>query len=335
MEHSALVRIGLIGCGRIGTAHASVLREVEGALLVAVADVEPERAATLAQEHDAQVISDPNALIDLEDIDAVVVAVPTHLHAPLTLRAAAAGKHILCEKPMAMSVEEADQMLSAVAKNRVVLMVGHDLRFSRHYREAKAAVASGRIGRPLALTAERLSGASDTSWRQWIRRRGEGLGAFDALIHDLDVALWILGPVSAVSAGGVRGAGGTWDHVQVLLKHTNACTSTIEASLMVPPSFPFSSCLRLVGEDGTLVRRFVGGRSFRDAGMDSGLILYIDDAPPQVLVPPSPDHQEAIRQELMTFVQAVRTGRLPDEALPDEARAAQALAARVETALGP
>jgi predicted dehydrogenase len=327
------VRIGLLGCGRVGTAHARALRGVSDARLVAVVDREPERAAAVAEGHSARVLGQAGDLIDSADVDAVIISLPTHLHAPFTLQAVAAGKHVLCEKPMAMSVTECDAMMSAAAAHGVVLMVGHDLRFSAPYREAKAALASGMIGRPLAFSAERLSGASATTWRRWIRHAGEGLGALDALIHDLDVALWFFGPATTVSAHGARGPGGTWDHVQVLLNHVYGCASLLEASLMVPPSFPFTSSLRVVGDEGTVIRRFVGGRTFRDAGVDTGLVLYRGESPPQVLAAPAPDSEASLERELATFVQAVRTGYLPQEAQPATARAALALAEQVGAAL--
>ena len=162
------------------------------------------------------------------------------------------------------------------------------------------------------------------------QRAGEGSGAFDALVHDLDVALWLIGPVENVHAGGSRGAGGTWDHVQVLLRHMDGCSSAIEASLLVPPGFPFTSSFRIVGERGTLSRRFVGGRSFRDVGEDTGLLFYTGEGPPAVLVPPARDEADPLRLQLAAFVRAVMSGRPPEDAPPEAARAALALALRIE-----
>lgn len=333
MTPPSLVRVGLAGCGRIGALHARALRAADAARLVGVVDLEPQRSAAVAGESGARVFPDLEALIAAPDIDAVLVALPTHLHAPVALQAIRAGKHVLCEKPMAADLDSADQMLAAAAAHGVVLMVGHDLRFSRCYREVRDAVASGRIGRPLAFTAERLSGAAGTTWHTWIRRAGEGSGAFDALVHDLDVALWLIGPVAEVHADGSRGPGGTWDDVHVLLRHVNGCSSAIGASLLVPPGFPFTSSFRIVGEAGTLSRRFVGGPSFHDAGEDTGLLFYTGERPPAVLVPPAPDEADTLRRQFAAFVRAVMSGRPPEDAPPEAARAALALALRIERLL--
>jgi predicted dehydrogenase len=327
------VGIGLLGCGRIGMAHARALETLAAARLIGVADPEQDRASAAAERYGALVFESPEDLVACGQIDAVIVAVPTHLHAALTVQAASAGKHVLCEKPMAMTVEECDNMLSASAARGILLMVGHDLRFSAHYRGAHAAIQSGRIGRPLSLYAERLSGASATTLGAWIRQAGLGSGAFDALVHDLDVALWFLGPARAAGAHGTRGPGGTWDHIQALVLHSTGCSSMFEASLSVPATFPFASGLRVVGDEGTLVRRFVGGRTFQDPGTDTGLMLYRHGDAPAMLTPPDPNNQASLRRELATFIAAVQTGAPPPEANPETGRAALLLATNIAALL--
>ncbi len=333
MDSSGQVRIGLLGCGRIGIAHARALTGVPGAVLIGVTDVEPERAEAVARQYGATAFAGAGSLLESRDLDAVVIAVPTYLHASLTVQAVEAGKHVLCEKPMAMNLEQADRMIAAAACHGRVLMVGHDLRFSLHYRKARELVVSGALGRPRALAAERLTGAWGTSWKGWIARGGEGLGAFEALIHDLDVACWMLGPVEALNARGTRGAGGAWEHLQVLLMHADGASSMIEGSISVPPSFPFTNGLRIVGDQGTLIRRFVGGPSFTEPGTDTGLVLHRRDRDPQVVVPPMPGDQGTLRRELTAFVEAVRSGDPCADAPLEDARTAIALAMKVERAV--
>jgi predicted dehydrogenase len=324
-----LVGIGLLGCGRSGMGHARALGHVAGARLIGVADPEQDRASAVAARCGTVVFRSPEELMACGQVDAVIIAVPTHLHAALTLQAASAGKHVLCEKPMALTVAECDSMLSVSAARGIVLTVGHDLRFSVHCRNANTAIKAGRIGRPLCLFAERLSGASATTLRSWIRHAGLGSGAFDALIHDLDIALWFLGPARAHGARGNLGRGGTWDHIQALAQHEVGCSSMFEASLAVPSTFPFTSSLRVVGEEGTLFRRFVGGRTFQDTGADTGLVLYRYEEAPEMLAPPESDNQGSLRRELTAFVAAVRAGTSPPDAHPDAARAAVVLASDI------
>src|SRR6478672_5043393 len=124
------IAIGLIGAGRIGTSHARLIADrVPDARLAAVADPRPEAAAALADRHGSRAVADPQALIDDPEIDAVVITASSQAHADLVVAASRAGKAIFCEKPMALSLADADRALRAAEEAGVILQVGFNRRF--------------------------------------------------------------------------------------------------------------------------------------------------------------------------------------------------------------
>src|SRR4051812_28260692 len=142
------LRIGLIGAGRIGRKHAETIARLKTATLAAVADADEAAAATAAKEAlgdgdagragEVAIVSDHRRLLADPAIDAVVIAAPSNLHAGLIVEAAAAGKQIFCEKPIALTVEEADRAVTAVRKAGVRLQIGFQRRFDPAYERAHA-----------------------------------------------------------------------------------------------------------------------------------------------------------------------------------------------------
>src|SRR5690242_6511130 len=148
--------IGVIGCGTIAnSAHLPAISRLgERLKLVAVADVREEQAARAAQKFGAGAYyTDYRELLARPDIAIVDVCTPEFLHREQIVAAAEAGKHILCEKPMADSLEAADAMIAAAERAGVKLMIGHSRRFTRRYREVRAAIDAGAVG-PVRLVRE-------------------------------------------------------------------------------------------------------------------------------------------------------------------------------------
>ena len=110
------IRFGLIGCGRVAPRHAQSLTQLKQTDLVAVADIRPARAARFAEEFHATAYADAHELLARADVDAVSICVPSGLHAQLAIDALEAGKHVLVEKPVALSLEDADRMIAAAAR---------------------------------------------------------------------------------------------------------------------------------------------------------------------------------------------------------------------------
>ena len=190
------LNIGVIGLGAIGQKHCQVLGAIRQAKIVAVADVNEAVLNATAEKYHAVPYTDYKELFKHEGIEAVVVATPDDLHRDPCILAAQSGLHVLVEKPIATSEEDALAMMDAAEKAGVKLMVGFTLRFVPHYLKTKAAVAEGKLGQMISIFARRLNVAGQA------KRIGGRCGVLHFLgIHDFDAMRWIVGsePVSIYS----------------------------------------------------------------------------------------------------------------------------------------
>ena len=195
------VKVGLIGCGNMGADLAKTCSQLENATVVGVADSAAAKAEKLAGELNARPFGDRNDLLAEGDIDAVIVAVPNFLHAETTLAAADSGKHVFCEKPMAITVNDCDRMIQAARDNGVKLMIGQVLRYLPVFAKMKEIVDSGILGEPFSMYVSRLSGGSWGNPQHW-RMKKELTGGilYEVSVHELDYMRYICGDVDSVSA---------------------------------------------------------------------------------------------------------------------------------------
>lgn len=253
------LRVGVIGAGLWGAQHARVFTTLARAELAAVCDVDAERARAFGERFGAaSVHTDHRALLADDTIDAVSIATPDFTHTPLILDALAAGKHVLSEKPLATSPEEAERIAAAAKASPRKLMVDFHNRVNPAVAAARAAVAAGEIGRPAHVMA-RLSNTTfvPTEMLSWAARSSAlwflGSHAVDALRFILadDVAR-----VYAVSRSGVlKGRGvDTADFHLAILEFAGGTAATLENSWLLSPDNPmlFDFKLEIVGERGQL-----------------------------------------------------------------------------------
>jgi myo-inositol 2-dehydrogenase / D-chiro-inositol 1-dehydrogenase len=184
--------MAVVGAGRIGLTHAKALaHRVRGARLVAVTTSSPERAEAARQQcGPLAVYPDLEALLAREALDAVLLASSTSAHADNVVRCAAAGLHIFCEKPLALSVADCDRAIEAAERAGVQLMIGHVRRFDAGHAEAKRLIESGAIGRPLVVRA--ISGDTDPPPPSFADPAVSGGLLVDAMYHDLYISRWLL-----------------------------------------------------------------------------------------------------------------------------------------------
>lgn len=199
------LRMGVIGVGVIGKAHAARLRgEDSPARLVAVADSSPEAAAAVAAEHGVAPAGSVDELLRREDVDAVVVAVPSGLHADVAVAALDAGKHVLLEKPIEISVAAADRILAAEQRSGRTLTVASQRRFAAENQFLHRAIREGALGTVTAATVEVALWRSQEyfdsgAWRGTWELDGGG-ALMNQGVHLVDLALWLLGDVEEVYA---------------------------------------------------------------------------------------------------------------------------------------
>ncbi len=184
------LRICLIGAGRVGKVHALNLKnnipEVE---LVAVVDKEKEAARRLAREFELKMcFKDYREALDWGKFEAIIITTPTFTHKAITVSTAKAGKHIFCEKPMALNLEEADSMIQEAKRAKVKLQIGFMRRFDRSFLEAKKKVKQGAVGEPLLIKSIGRGPGLPPEWA-WDIKKSSGMLA-EVGSHDFDALRW-------------------------------------------------------------------------------------------------------------------------------------------------
>ena len=180
------IGVGVIGAGVMGSDHARLIRShVSGAHLVAVADADPARAREAAG--DARVDTDPLKLIDSSDIQAVIIASPDHTHGDFVLAAIHAGKHVLCEKPLAATSEDCLRIIDAERKaGRKLVHTGYMRRYDPTYRELKATLRAGALGKIRILHNQHRNRAAP----DWFTA---DMAVTNSFVHEIDISRWLLG----------------------------------------------------------------------------------------------------------------------------------------------
>jgi myo-inositol 2-dehydrogenase / D-chiro-inositol 1-dehydrogenase len=233
---SKQVGLGLIGAGAIGRVHAKNIHEkVPNAELVAVADIDQKAATSIADQNGhARVYSDYADMIRDDKVDGLVLCVPPFLKLEITKMAAEHGKHVFCEKPMSLSMSEADQIVEIVARSGIKFQVGYQRRFDPSYIRARSAVESGKLGTLLLIKEyNRDPPAPIAGWSVNPKKSG---GIFlDTTSHDFDIVRWLTGSeVVRVYAEGEAlvyedlKKNGDYDTVSVMIKLANGTLGYVD-----------------------------------------------------------------------------------------------------------
>lgn len=233
----ALVRMGVIGLGRMGRLYANLLSsQISGARLYAVAEVDEQARSRITSELAlSRIFADFHKMLELPELDAVIITTPTSTHHDLVVAAARAGKAILCEKPLALTLAETRSAQEAAARAQVSLQVGFMRRFDTAYQKAKALIDSGQIGYP--VTFKSLSRDPFCPQLEYADPKKSGGLILDMGIHDIDLARWLMGSeVERVTAEGTilvcktLESVGDIDNALINLRFVNGALGNIEVS---------------------------------------------------------------------------------------------------------
>ncbi len=295
MDDKQLIRIGLVGAGMMGSTHSKAYQQVEGARVVAICDNVQQRAATLADRLGAAVYSSVSEMLERIEIDAIDICIPTPQHREVVELAASKGKHILCEKPIASSIEDAEAMIDICERNRVTLMVGHVTRFFPDYQTARKQVKSGEIGSPAVVRLIRSGAFPERGWYSDYAQSGGPL--LDLAIHDFDYLLWTIGSVKRVFSR--QYTSHKQVHALTLLRLENGTMAHVETSWAYPKGSPFQVALEIAGTEGLL--------EFNRS--DATNVIQYGTGQPQLALHAL--KRNAYVRELQHFIECIKTGQTP------------------------
>jgi predicted dehydrogenase len=243
------MRVGIAGTGTMGEVHAAAWRSTD-AELIGCTSARLEQAEALARRYQMRVFSDYAELLNAVEI--VDICTPTPLHKPMVLQAAKAGKHVICEKPVALTPQDARTMILACKEAGVRFFVGMVVRFFPQYRLAKELVANGQIGRLGVLRLKRVSYVPQKSPDNWyVDPTLSGGMVVDLMIHDFDYSRWLAGEVERVYAQRSRSVEGPAQYVQAILRFRSGAIALVEGGWAYPPGV-FRTALDLSGTDGLI-----------------------------------------------------------------------------------
>lgn len=262
-----MLRVGIVGFGFMGRMHYAQWNGLEGAEVVAICDANPnivedtkkavgniEGAAEDIDFSSVELYSDYNKFIAESDLDAISLTLPTFLHPMFTIKALEAGIHVLCEKPMALTVDECRHMVTAAAQTGKVLMIGHCVRFWPEYAKAKEIVDSGKYGKVVAGTFQRLGTAPTWGEDNWFSDDSRSGGvALDLHIHDTDYVQYLFGVPKEVFSRQAKAPGGGAIHIATQYIYDDDKVITAEGGWGMSPSFGFEMSFNIVLEKATIV----------------------------------------------------------------------------------
>ncbi len=306
-------RIGLLGSGWISRTHAAALREVEEGELVAVWSRTRENAERFAREHGLPVWSDDVGEV-LAEVDVVCVNSPNALHAEHAIAAARAGRHVIVEKPLAVSLEQGRALVEACERAGVGLAYAEELAFVPKFVRAKQILDSGALGAPLYVTQREAHAGPYSPWFFTREEAGGGV-LMDMACHSIELVRWLLGkrPVERVTAR-LRSTGSAHDteledHSVTLLELEGGVTATCEASWVLRGGM--QSTLEVWGSEGVLevdLLRGTGMRIHSEAGRPE-----LQAAPGWSPVLTEWSAENGYLQELRHFLRSFRARTAPEE----------------------
>jgi myo-inositol 2-dehydrogenase / D-chiro-inositol 1-dehydrogenase len=295
------LRVALVGAGRAGSLHAANVADYAArAEVVAVVDERREAAEALGPRADLAEA--------LERADAVVISTPTFTHRELAVRAAEAGKHVFCEKPMALTVTECDEMIAAAELAGVVLQIGFMRRFQPEFVEARRRIEAGDVGEPMLIKSLTRGPGLPPEWA-WSLERSNGMLA-EVNSHDFDSVRWLAGSeIERVYAevanhkGAARGvdARDFYDNAVVSLRFASGAIGTIDGTC--PADYGYDARVEIVCSEGLLVVGDLRGQALIEVrDRDVGTVTPLHRTWPDRF-------REAYRAEIRSFVDCALEGR--------------------------
>jgi predicted dehydrogenase len=320
------LRVGILGAGFMGRTHAAGWAQTP-ASIVGFYAADAAQMHKLADQYRTRAFADYDELLKAADV--VDICTPTYLHHEHVLRAAQAGKHIICEKPLGLTTGQARDMLGACEKAGVRLLVAHVVRFFPEYAAAKAAVDRGEIGNVAVVRLTRCSFQPKLSADNWFLDPARSGGMMlDLMVHDFDYARWVAGDVVSVFARSLRGftPDAPADYALAILRHKNGAISNVEGGWAYPSPM-FRTALEIAGDAGLIEHP-------ADSSIPLGVYLKQSGGgdSPEVGLPMSPMAEDPYTTQLKHFYEVLVDGAAPRVTAQDGLAAVEIARAALESA---
>ena len=244
-----MVKVGLIGCGFMGNMHANCYKNIEGVKLAAVADLRREKAEEIADG--AEIYLDGMDLIKNADVDVIDICLPTYLHAEYAIAAMDKVKYLFVEKPIALTVDEAENMMKKASAVGCNIQIGQVIRFWDEYVALKEMIENGVYGKVVNANFRRISPRPNWGWKDWLLDTSlSGGAAQDLHVHDVDYVLSVFGePKNFASVKNVLGEKNSY--INTLMQYDGFVVG-VEGTWDLPSSHPFEATFRVVFEKATV-----------------------------------------------------------------------------------
>ena len=303
-----MLTVSVLGCGVWGRNHARVFSELPGVDLKNVVDLDKNKAREISKRYNVEYELDPKKVLRDPEIDLVTICTPTVTHYELALRAIEAGKHVLVEKPMTDTVEEAEKIIKAADKEGVHLSVGFIERFNPAVQEAKKLIEQGRIGDVILINAKRVS--------RWPRRIGDVGVIKDLSIHDIDIINNIFGTMPEIvftTAGSIKHS--FEDYANIMLCFKNQRGGFVETNWLTPRKI---RTLIITGTEGIINIEYI----------TQTLSIETKDQ----IIQPFIDNGEPLKLELESLIKNINEDKLPEVTGEDGLKALKVCEAALKSA---
>lgn len=316
------MKVAIVGCGGMGNVHASAYASMPEIEIAGVCDIILPRAEELAARVGAPAFPTFEAMMAAVQPEAVSLTLPSYLHREYIEKAAALGVHVISEKPISLTLEDAEAAVKCCDMHGVRLFVGHVVRFFPEYASLKNSIDTGRIGKPAVAHLRRVGGFPQQPWFKDEALSGGVIA--DLVIHDIDFVLWALGEAKSVYC--MRRIADGMDYALVTIIFASGAVANLEGYWGYPSSFrtaaEFSGTGGVVRLDSTATQSL----QMRKLQSSASGSVYAE-------VPQSPSMRDPYTLELEHFIACIREGREPIVTAADACQALRIANAARESAL--
>ncbi|WP_075980398.1 Gfo/Idh/MocA family protein [Bacillus massilinigeriensis] len=299
-----MIKVAVLGAGTMGSVHAEAYSKMKNTQLVGIVDIRKSIGLSVAERVNTTLYSSVDEMLEKENPDVVDICLPTYLHREYVERIAKAKKHIICEKPIARTLEQAREMIEITEREGVKLFIAHVLRFFPEFVRARELVVNGAIGE-VGMVRSMRGGVFPEAWEDWYANYEKcGTLIVDMIIHDFDYLRWCFGEVERVYAKSQWGRDfHRMDHALVTIRFKNGVIAHTEGTWAYPEGFRVE--LEIAGKDG-----IIHYDSDETISIKSSLNAS-HGASQGVAVPESPLEKNPYELELEHFIECIKEDKVP------------------------